>query len=61
MKTIPFDASRYMDSAEQDDNLLLAALNDIARAHGIDSSGKRNWLVSRGSLSLAGERCKITF
>lgn len=47
MKTIPFDASRYLDSeeaiaeyisqvmAEQDDNLLLAALNDIARARGM--------------------------
>lgn len=47
MKTIPFDAYRYLDSeeaiaeyisqvmAEQDDNLLLAALNDIARARGM--------------------------
>lgn len=47
MKTIQFDASRYLDSeeaiaeyisqvlAEQDDNLFHATLNDIARAHGM--------------------------
>lgn len=56
MKTIPFDASRYLDReeaiaeyisqvlAEHDDNLLLAALNDVARAHGMTRLAKETGL-----------------
>lgn len=61
MEFTPFDASKYLDSeeviaeylsqvlAENDSNLLLMALNDIARARGMSRMAKETGL-SRESL-----------
>ena len=61
MEFTPFDASKYLDSeeviaeylsqvlAENDSNLLLMALNDIARARGMSRLAKETGL-SRESL-----------